>query len=40
MLLKQANRIAAGKAPSHDFFSYLTKTNELIAGTSGATTVD
>ena len=40
MLLKQAARIVAGKAPSHDFFNYMSKTNELISGQSGATSVE
>ena len=40
MLLKQATRIKAGKAPSHEFFNYLAKADELVAGQSGAITVE
>ena len=38
MLLKQAQKIAQGKAP-HEFFTYLGKAQELLSTPSGAKTV-
>ena len=39
MLLKQADRVKKGKVVI-DFFSYLSKTEELLSTPSGATTVE